>query len=340
MHEPSGVFLMIHTLLSDVWESGENRVSGAGKTCKAPAVGAWWASIQRGAVGCGPALSDNLPFQGSLVFFRQDYLRSRRWHEGIAAEASEVGEGQMSGPAGHLAGGCRQGVAEPVGRAAHQLRWTAAILCLGTILPASEVSALERLQRKFDLERGLPFSEVNSVKQDTRGFLWIATGGGLFRYDGVELRPWPRDSFRSLVRGLAAGPDGEVMFLGYTGTLHEVAGDGIRPVEGPGRKPLVAVGPPIWDAEGNFWVATADRLWFKPPGGEWREFPLARLAPQDSHFLVKAKDGRPIVITDNAIWRIDRGLDAVRIASMRGIQSALVRADGSAVLLLRGRVVG
>ncbi|PYQ11414.1 MAG: hypothetical protein DMH00_08255 [Acidobacteria bacterium] len=245
----------------------------------------------------------------------------------------------MSGPAGHLAGGCRQGVAEPVGRAAHQLRWTAAILCLGTILPASEVSALERLQRKFDLERGLPFSEVNSVKQDTRGFLWIATGGGLFRYDGVELRPWPRDSFRSLVRGLAAGPDGEVMFLGYTGTLHEVAGDGIRPVEGPGGKPLVAVGPPIWDAEGNFWVATADRLWFKPPGGEWREFPLARLAPQDSHFLVKAKDGRPIVITDNAIWRIDRGLDAVRIASMRGIQSALVRADGSAVLLLMGRVV-
>src|SRR5437867_12245049 len=85
------------------------------------------------------------------------------------------------------------------------------------------------------LERGLPFSEVNSVKQDTRGFLWIAAGGGLFRYDGVELRPWPRDSFRSLVRGLAAGPDGEVMFLGYTGTLHEVAGDGIRPVEGPGR---------------------------------------------------------------------------------------------------------
>ena len=86
-------------------------------------------------------------------------------------------------------------------------------------------------------------------------------------------------------------------------------------------------------------MATADRLWFKPPGGEWREFPLARLAPQDSHFLVKAKDGRPIVITDNAIWRIDRGLDAVRIASMRGIQSALVRADGSAVLLLMGRVV-
>src|SRR5437867_3176336 len=156
MHEPSGVFLMIHTLLSDVWESGENRVSGAGKTCKAPAVGAWWASIQRGAVGCGPALSDNLPFQGSLVFFRQDYLRSRRWHEGIAPEASEVGEGQMSGPAGHLAGGCRQGAAEPVGRAAHHLRWTAAILCLGTILPAPGVGARGRVRGRFDWSAGSP----------------------------------------------------------------------------------------------------------------------------------------------------------------------------------------
>jgi len=51
MHEPSGVFLMIHTLLSDVWESGENRVSGAGKTCKAPAVGAWWGVDPEGRSG-------------------------------------------------------------------------------------------------------------------------------------------------------------------------------------------------------------------------------------------------------------------------------------------------
>ncbi|HEV8376762.1 MAG TPA: hypothetical protein VGR38_11095, partial [Candidatus Polarisedimenticolia bacterium] len=71
-------------------------------------------------------------------------------------------------------------------------------LCVLSAFAAVEAFALERLQRKFDLERGLPFSEVNSVKQDTRGFIWIATGGGLYRYDGVELRGWPRDSFRPL----------------------------------------------------------------------------------------------------------------------------------------------
>src|SRR5437867_569736 len=71
-----------------------------------------------------------------------------------------------------------------------------AIAALLSFLSVPEGITKERLQRRFDLERGLPFSEVPSVKQDTRGFIWIATSGGLFRYDGVELRPWPREPFR------------------------------------------------------------------------------------------------------------------------------------------------
>ena len=71
---------------------------------------------------------------------------------------------------------------------------------------ASGAAGLERLQRKFDLERGLPFSEVNAIAQDTRGFLWITAGGGLFRYDGVELRPWAREPVRRYMKSVATGP--------------------------------------------------------------------------------------------------------------------------------------
>ena len=85
----------------------------------------------------------------------------------------------------------------------------AAALVFPVLLGATESAALERLQRRFDLERGLPFSEVYAVQQDTKGFIWIATGGGLFRYDGVDLRPWPREPFRPFVRNLAAGPGGD-----------------------------------------------------------------------------------------------------------------------------------
>jgi signal transduction histidine kinase/ligand-binding sensor domain-containing protein len=167
----------------------------------------------------------------------------------------------------------------------------------------------------------------------------MATGGGLFRYDGVELRPWPRDSFRTPVRGLATGPAGEILFLGYTGTLYEVAGEGIRPVEGPGGGSLGAVGPPVWDLQGDLWVATRDRLWFRPPGQEWQEFPRSRLEDPSSCFLKATEDGGVVAVTERGIWRIDMGLNAVRLVEAEGIQSALVRADGTVVMLLTGRVV-
>lgn len=219
------------------------------------------------------------------------------------------------------------------------MRKLLAALCLVTAFSTERAFALERLQRKFDLERGLPFSEVNSVKQDRRGFIWIATGGGLYRYDGVELRGWPRDSFRPLARGLATGPAGEVMFLGYTGTLHEVSGDGIRPVSGPSGKPATALCPPVWDADGNFWVATATRLSLRTPLGEWRDLPLTTFGPVGGYFVDRSEDGALLVITDHDLWRVDRSLHATRLASAEGIQKALVRADGSALLLLPGRVV-
>src|SRR6266700_3988508 len=41
------------------------------------------------------------------------------------------------------------------------------------------------------VEDGLPHNVVNRVVQDGRGFLWIATAGGLARFDGREFREYP-----------------------------------------------------------------------------------------------------------------------------------------------------
>ena len=209
-----------------------------------------------------------------------------------------------------------------------------------SLLVVTAASGAERLQRRFDLERGLPFSEITSLAQDTRGFIWIATTGGLFRYDGVEVRPWPRGTSRvTRVQGLAAGPAGQVVFLGYGGTVYEVAGEATRPLEGPGGGSLIAEAPPVFDRSGQLWVATADRLWIRSPGAGWREFPLAPLRPLTVLFPKLADDGSVVVITDNAIWAVDGVSRADRLASMRGIQTAIVRADGSMVVLLHGSVV-
>ena len=43
--------------------------------------------------------------------------------------------------------------------------------------------------RQYTIADGLPFDSVSRVKSDTRGFLWLCTGGGLSRFDGPT--GWP-----------------------------------------------------------------------------------------------------------------------------------------------------
>jgi signal transduction histidine kinase len=214
------------------------------------------------------------------------------------------------------------------------------LLALPLLLQATAGAALERLQRRFDLERGLPFSEVYAVKQDTSGFIWIATGGGLFRYDGVELRPWPREPFRPFARNLATGPAGEVLLVGYTGSLFRVAGDGIAPVEGPPGAPFKVAGAPAWDARGILWVTTGDRLWNLRPGARWSDYPLARFDGRPIQRIDAGDSGDLLVLTDKALWRVGATLEAVRLVAREGVQQALVEADGSIFALLEDHVAG
>jgi ligand-binding sensor domain-containing protein len=62
----------------------------------------------------------------------------------------------------------------------------------------------------------IPRDVVPTMVQDRAGFLWIATGDGLVRYDGYRFRPQERESAdpaaRNLgwIRALLAGSDGRL----------------------------------------------------------------------------------------------------------------------------------
>jgi len=202
---------------------------------------------------------------------------------------------------------------------------------------------LERLQRKFDLERGLPFSEVNAIAQDTTGFLWITAGGGLFRYDGVALRAWAKEPVRPYLKSVATGPAGEVFVRegpGDSGRLYRVDGDGIRLVEGPSAQPLVISGLPIWDRASNVWVTTGDTVWMRSAAGAWQEWPAARFDSERPRLLLASDDGDAIVCTDKAIWRVDASAGVRRLAPVVAAQKVLVGADGKIVALTFGREGG
>jgi len=72
-------------------------------------------------------------------------------------------------------------------------------LCLlGSILllaaaRASAALAPAPLFETLGIEQGLPSSRVEEVVEDRAGFLWVATGDGLARYDGVGFKVWRHD---------------------------------------------------------------------------------------------------------------------------------------------------
>lgn len=51
----------------------------------------------------------------------------------------------------------------------------------------------DQLFRNIKSEYGIASNVVNSVTQDANGFMWFATAGGLFRYDGYEIIPFKND---------------------------------------------------------------------------------------------------------------------------------------------------
>ncbi|MFT5918691.1 MAG: hypothetical protein ACI9FU_000491 [Granulosicoccus sp.] len=60
-------------------------------------------------------------------------------------------------------------------------------LFIGFVLASILANAQEYAVKQFTVDDGLPSSHVYEVKQDSKGFYWIATSEGLVRYDGYKI---------------------------------------------------------------------------------------------------------------------------------------------------------
>jgi signal transduction histidine kinase/ligand-binding sensor domain-containing protein/CheY-like chemotaxis protein len=73
----------------------------------------------------------------------------------------------------------------------------------GLALAAVPVPAVRPMYfEHLTMRDGLSMSTVNSILQDSQGYLWLATESGLDRYDGYSIREYRRE--RGNVRGLAS----------------------------------------------------------------------------------------------------------------------------------------
>ncbi|TXT46590.1 MAG: two component regulator sensor protein [Limisphaerales bacterium] len=75
----------------------------------------------------------------------------------------------------------------------------------------------EFLLQSWQVEEGLPHNIVNHVLQDRAGYLWVATSGGLVRFNGVEFKEFPLPTATADrvqgVYGLHEEADGALLLL-------------------------------------------------------------------------------------------------------------------------------
>lgn len=186
------------------------------------------------------------------------------------------------------------------------------LLCLLSGMPGW-LGAQTRFHRLFNAEDGLNPPAIRSLAQDRTGFLWIGTQGGLFRYDGVEMRRWAAGDLDRTIARVLASPTGLVVALEEGGRLYAITARGAEPVPGPQGRTMHGVRDAAFDRLGGLWVIRGDEVWNRSPDGRWRAVSIP-LASNEHPILVRPHRGGQVhVATAHGVWRVGPTQTATRV---------------------------
>ncbi len=208
------------------------------------------------------------------------------------------------------------------------------LLVLSALAAVGDLAGQDRLVHRFDARHGLTTSTVLSLAQDPTGFVWIGTVGGLYRYDGSEVRRWAPDRIRGRVDRVVAEPGGGVLATEQRGKLWRVAGDGSAPVAGPDGD-LRDVEDLAHDGRGSLWVLRDDgRLARRGSDGRWREVELPDEAGrEDPRYLFRRGPEAVDLATRRGLWTVTREGGAERVADLDRIVDVLSLPDDRRVVV-------
>lgn len=150
-------------------------------------------------------------------------------------------------------------------------------------------------------EQGLPSREVYRMVQDGDGYLWIGCNAGLFRYNGVEFRPY-RNSMQTgrSISNLAFDGEGTLWCGNFSGQVFRVQGDSLHLVTDWSKHDSQF--PEFrFDTQGNVWLTSDDGVHRLSANGEDHRANILPSEVKSSHkgaaSLDVAPDGRVIVFS-------------------------------------------
>lgn len=125
----------------------------------------------------------------------------------------------------------------------------------------SPIQAQQPYAWQIDSEQGLPSMEVYDLFQDSWGYVWIATNGGVVRYDGYNMQTFTS----ALQRGRAftdirEDAKGRIWLRNFNGQLFYIEQDSMYNIPIPDSIPVSPYS--IYRLEGERWLwVTADNLY-------------------------------------------------------------------------------
>ncbi|BDU21751.1 hybrid sensor histidine kinase/response regulator [Dyella sp. GSA-30] len=229
---------------------------------------------------------------------------------------------------------------------------------LGNPTPPTEAPRAPTPQfRRFGTAEGLPDPTISALLQDRDGYIWVATGSALARYDGVEFKTWPHragDPYAApsdRVRALLVDSQGQLWGGGDDGLVHyDAARDRFMHWRHDDKAPGSLGGNQIdalaQDHDGTLWIGLSDGGLEHMLGAERFEHirhdpaNARSLSNDDVHVLLAAPNGHLWVGTGAGLDRreSDGGFSHVRFEELdrQPVASPLVFAlaeDGNALLV-------
>ena len=187
-------------------------------------------------------------------------------------------------------------------------------------LPAAPAHVpTEYTLREWHEQDGLPSDEMTGVLQDAQGFLWVASSGGLARFDGAAFEPSLVPS-GGYTRGLAlvsAGPSGKADTFALPGNLPAPANhpgyyllrDGafaFQAEPGLGGKTVQVI---FSAADGSRWLGGDDGTVLRRSGTESLLFdaPADLVGKKNTPSFATDKDGQIWILRGNHLGRFHNG---------------------------------
>lgn len=143
------------------------------------------------------------------------------------------------------------------------LRWfsTLTLFFIFAIIAARGASS-EWFARTWQSDDGLPDNSITSIAQASDGYLWVATQGGLVRFDGVQFRRLSLPTISGvpfgMIRALAASESNHLWLALEGGVVISAAADKTRIFTATDGLPLFRPLSIAEDAERAIWVGYSD----------------------------------------------------------------------------------